>query len=80
MASEPTRSANFQFHYNGQLIGTLVPDLIVDDRVIVDAKVVTWFNDAHMAQMLGYLNITGMKLALFLHFKNARPEWKRVVR
>ena len=30
--------------------------------------------------MLGYLNITGLNLALLLNFKNARLEWKRVLR
>jgi hypothetical protein len=29
--------------------------------------------------MLGYLNITGLEVALLLNFKNARLEWKRVV-
>jgi len=29
--------------------------------------------------MLGYLNITGLKLALLLNFKNASLSWKRVV-
>ena len=70
----------FEVYYDGQLIGTLVPDLIVDDQVIADPKVVTAFNDTHMAHMLGYLNITGLKLALLLNFKNARLEWKRLVR
>ena len=66
-------------HYDGQLIGTLNPDLIVDELVIVDTKVVTAFNDTHMAQMLGYLNITGLRLALLLNFKKHKLEWKRVV-
>ena len=70
----------FPVDYDGQLIGTLIPDLIVDDLVIADPKVVTAFNDTHMAQMLGYLNITGLKLALLLNFKNAKLDWKRVVR
>ena len=38
------------------------------------------FTDTHIAQMLGYLNITGLDLALLLNFKNARLEWKRVLR
>jgi hypothetical protein len=29
--------------------------------------------------MIGYLKITGLKLALLLNFKNARLEWKRIV-
>ena len=64
--------------YDGQLIGTLIPDLIVEDRLIVDTKVVTLFNDSHIAQMLGYLNITGLKTALLLSFKSARLGIKRV--
>jgi len=40
-------------HYDGQLIGKLVPDLIVDDLVITDPKVVSGFNENHVAQMMG---------------------------
>jgi GxxExxY protein len=69
----------FPVFYNDQHIGTLVPDLIVEDAVIVDIKVVAAFNDTHVAQMLGYLNVTKKRLALLLNFKNARLEWKRVV-
>lgn len=39
----------YPVHYDGQLIGTLIPDLIVDDLVIVDAKVATAFHEAHIA-------------------------------
>ena len=67
-------------YYDGQHVGTLVPDLIVDDLVIADPKVVTAFHETHIAQMLGYLSITGVRLALLLNFKNARLQWKRVVR
>lgn len=54
--------------------------MIVDDLVIVDPKVVTGFNDTHIAQMLGYLNITGLEVAMLMNFKEARLSWKRVVR
>ncbi len=70
----------FPVYYEGENIGTLVPDLIVDDLVIADPKVVTTFNETHIAQMIGYLNITDLKLALLLNFKNARLSWKRIVR
>jgi len=69
----------FPVHYRGHFIGRLVPDLIVDGKVITDPKVVTTFNDTHVAQMLGYLNITGLKVALLLNFKEFQLSWKRVV-
>ena len=71
---------SFPVFYRGELIGSLVPDLIVDNSIIVDPKVVSAFNETHVAQMIGYLNITGLELALLLNFKNARLDWKRVVR
>ena len=70
----------FEVYYDGQLVGILIPDLIVDDLVIADPKVVTGYNDMHLAQMIGYLNITGLRLALLLRFKDAKLSWKRVVR
>ncbi len=70
----------FNVFYHDQLIGTLIPDLVVDDVVIADPKVVVSFSETHISQMLGYLAITGLKLALLLNFKNAQLQWKRVVR
>ncbi len=69
----------FPVYYDGEHIGSLIPDLIVDELVIADPKVVTAFTDTHDAQMLGYLNITGLKLALLLNFKFAKLQWKRIV-
>jgi GxxExxY protein len=77
---EVAAQKSFPVFYRAELIGNLIPDLIVDRVVIVDPKVVTAFNETHVAQMIGYLNITGLELALLLNFKNARLDWKRVVR
>ena len=71
---------SFPVCYRGELIGNLIPDLIVDNVVIADPKVVACFSETHVAQMIGYLNITGLDLALLMNFKNARLEWKRVLR
>ena len=67
-----------EVHYEGQLIGKLIPDLIVSNQIIVDTKVVSTFNESHIDQMLGYLNITGLKIWLLLNFKHAKLGIKRV--
>jgi GxxExxY protein len=76
---EIEQQREFPVHYRGQRIGRLVPDLLVDGKVIVDPKVVSSFNDTHTAQMLGYLNITGFSVALLFSFKEAKLIWKRVI-
>ncbi len=70
----------FPVVYRDQLIGTLVPDLIIDGEVIVDTKVVSAFNESHIAQMIGYLSITGLELGLLVNFKYASLKWKRIVK
>jgi GxxExxY protein len=70
----------FAVHYKKHKIGELIPDLIVDELVIVDTKVVTAFSDTHIAQMTGYLSHTGLRLGLLLNFKYATLQWKRVVK
>jgi len=75
---EPQKS--FPVHYAGELVGTSVPDTIVDGLIIADPKVVEVFNDTHFRQMIGYLAITKLQLALLLNFKHAQLQWKRIVR
>ena len=70
----------FPVFYKKHDIGTLIPDLIVEDKVIVDPKVVSGFNESHIAQMLGYLAITNLEVALLLNFKESKLTWQRVVR
>ena len=69
----------FPVYYKKHLIGKLIPDMIIDELVIVDPKVAVSFNENHIAQMLGYLAITGLDLALLLNFKHAKLGWKRVI-
>lgn len=69
----------YPVHYEGHFLGKLIPDLIVEEAVVADPKVVKEFNETHISQMLGYLNVTGLEVALLLNFKHASLQWKRVV-
>ena len=64
--------------YKQRPVGKLIPDLIVDNFVIVDTKVVDAFNDAHISQMIGYLKITGLQVGLLINFKHASLKVKRI--
>ena len=69
----------FPVPYEGHFLGKLIPDLIVEEAVVADPKIVKEFNETHVSQMLGYLNVTGLEVALLLNFKHASLQWKRVV-
>ena len=43
-------------------------DLLVDDRVVVEAKTVERLNALHQAQVLTYLRLSGKAVGLLLNF------------
>lgn len=70
----------FKVHYRDQLIGTLIPDLIVEGRVVVETKVVADFHDSHVAQVLGYLALADLRTGLLLNFSSSKLGIQRVLR
>ncbi|MEZ4759941.1 MAG: GxxExxY protein [Flavobacteriales bacterium] len=69
----------FDVVYKGVQVGIYVPDLIVRNRVVVDAKTIDRVGDHEKGQMLNYLGLTGLRVGLILNFKRAKLEWKRMV-
>jgi GxxExxY protein len=70
----------YDVYYKKRHLGHLTPDLVVEKKIIVDPKVADSFTSAHEAQMIGYLNITGLDLALLLNFKVWPLGKKRIIR
>ena len=69
----------FPIVYKGRQVGVYVPDLIVYDRVVVDAKVIARITDLERGQVLNYLRITGMRVGLIINFSKPKLEWERLV-
>lgn len=70
----------YEATYKGRFLGHLIPDLVVEKSLIVDAKCVESFLPVHDAQMIGYLNITGLNIALLLNFKDWPLGKRRILR
>ena len=70
----------YEARYKGHFLGHLIPDLVVEKTLIVDAKCVECFTPAHDAQMIGYLSITGLDIALLLNFKSWPLGKKPIIR
>ena len=65
--------------YKGELVGEYVPDLVVQQILIVDTKTIDRITDHERGQMLNYLRITTLPVGIILNFKHARLEWERLV-
>ncbi len=60
-------------------VGEYIPDIVVENRVIVDPKVIDRITNHERGQMLNYLKITGLRVGLIINFKHAKLQWERVV-
>lgn len=69
----------FKVNFKGEVIGEFYPDIIVDDKVILELKAVEKINDIHKAQILNYLKVTKLKLGLILNFSKEKLEYERII-
>jgi GxxExxY protein len=61
------------------LVGEYGPDLLVDDSIIVDAKVIETIADAEVGQVMNYLRLAKLELGLILNFQHPKLQSRRVV-
>ena len=66
-----------EVHFRGVLVGEFKPDLLVESKIIVEIKAVEHLINAHFAQTLNYLKITGLDVGLVVNFGNAKLEYRR---
>ena len=66
-------------HYKGKLVGEYYADIIVENQVILELKVVEKIEKVHEAQMLNYLKATGIKVGLLVNVTYPKAEIKRMV-
>lgn len=69
----------FKVMYKNFVVGEYIPDLLVDEKVIVDTKVIEAISDAEIGQVMNYLRITGLELGIILNFRRPKLESRRVV-
>jgi GxxExxY protein len=66
--------------FRGECVGEFFADLFVDNKVIVELKAVKALVPEHQAQVINYLNATGIEVGLLINFGNPKIEYKRFTR
>jgi GxxExxY protein len=74
-----SQQQRFPVVYKGVRVSEYVPDLIVDDSVVVDTKVIDRITDSERGQMINYLRIADRRVGLIINFKKPKLEWERIV-
>ncbi|HZW03141.1 MAG TPA: GxxExxY protein [Anaerolineaceae bacterium] len=63
---------------NEILIGYYVPDFVVEGKVIVEIKALNRTDNSHLAQVIGYLAVTGCPIGLLINFGERSLGYQRV--
>jgi len=64
--------------YRGVKVDEYIPDLEVEETLIVDTKTIEAIGDNELGQMLTYLRITGKSNGLIINFKHPSLQWRKV--
>jgi GxxExxY protein len=65
--------------YKGADVGCYFPDILVENKVIIELKALDALKPVHQAQLINYLKATGIRVGLLVNFGSARAEFKRFV-
>ncbi len=66
--------------FRGRCVGDFIADILVEDRVMVELKAVKALVPEHDAQVINYLNATGIEVGLLINFGNPKLEYRRFTR
>jgi GxxExxY protein len=65
--------------YNGTKVGVYRPDLIVDDKVIIEIKAVSFLAKNSLEQMKHYLCGSDYRLGLLVNFGTRKADIRRII-
>jgi GxxExxY protein len=66
--------------FRGECVGDFYADVLVEGKVLVELKAVKAIAPEHQAQIINYLNATGIEVGLLINFGNPKLEYKRFTR
>jgi len=67
----------YEVHYENVLCGTYRPDVVVQNKVILELKAVSALGKEHIAQAISYLKASGLPVALLINFGAPSLEFHR---
>ncbi|OGY99238.1 MAG: hypothetical protein A2945_04680 [Candidatus Liptonbacteria bacterium RIFCSPLOWO2_01_FULL_52_25] len=73
------REVYVPFEYKSVKIGRYFADFIIEDKILLELKVVQKFGYVHLRQILGYLRSTKLKLGILIYFTREGVKYRRVV-
>lgn len=69
----------YPVHYKGEEIGKGYLDFLIEEKVIIELKKSDIFSKKNIEQVSNYLKLSGLQLAILIHFCKEGVKYKRIV-
>ena len=71
------RDKGFDVIFKNRKVSLFIPDIIVDDSVIVELKCCGHLLPEHQAQLINYLKVADIRVGLLVNFGIRKLQYKR---
>lgn len=65
--------------YRNEVVGDFFPDILVEEKILVELKAIKSLTDANSAQCVNYLRATSLPVCLLVNFGESRAKIKRFI-
>jgi GxxExxY protein len=72
-----SRQMPLKVAFRGIVVGDFRADIVVNEKIIVEIKVVSNLLKEHYAQILNYLKATGLEVGLVVNFRTTKVQYRR---
>lgn len=73
------REIYIPLQYKNVNIGRYYADFIIEDKILLEIKVISRLGYIHVKQLFGYLKSAGVKLGILLYFTKEGVKYRRVL-
>ncbi len=73
------REVYIPINYKDSLIKKYYADFVVDEKILVELKVVPRLGYFHLRQLLNYLKLSGLRLGILIYFSREGIKYRRVL-
>lgn len=69
----------YPLEYKGKTIGKHFLDFVVESKIVVEVKKGSQYSKKHINQVMEYLKVSNLELALLVSFGNEKVSFERIV-
>ncbi len=69
----------YSLKFRNEIVGKGFLDFLVDEKIIVELKKDGNFSKTHIEQVLNYLKLSNLKLAILINFTKEGVKFKRII-